>query len=57
MTYCYDASEPKRSTSIRFDVDILERIERVKGRFSRSAFVNNTLDQMLTIEEKRLEIV
>ncbi|MCG7848838.1 MAG: hypothetical protein MIO93_06615 [ANME-2 cluster archaeon] len=46
----------KKATSVAFDVDILTRIETVRGRISRSAFINDTLDKMLTAEEQRLRI-
>lgn len=49
--------ENKRTTSVRFDVDILDRISAVKGRHSRSSYVNNALDIQLSEDEKRLEIV
>lgn len=49
--------ETKIRTSITFDPDILDRIGNVKGRFSRSAYVNDALDQILMIDEQRLGIV
>lgn len=49
--------ERKIRTSITFDVDIIERIERVRGRFNRSAYVNDALDQMLQVDEARMKII
>lgn len=49
--------ETKIRTSITFDPDIIERIEKVRGRFNRSAYVNDALDQMLKVDEERLKII
>jgi len=47
----------KLRTSMTIDDDIIDRISKVKGRFSRSAYVNDALDQMLQIDEARLKII
>jgi len=44
----------KINTSVAFDPDIITRIQRVKGRLSRSAYINNVLDIELTKVEQRL---
>lgn len=49
--------EKRLSTSIAFDQDILKRIEKVKGRMSRSSFINIALDRELIIKEQRLESI
>jgi hypothetical protein len=41
-------------TCVMFDPDILERIGKVKGRHSRSAFINDELDKVLRQKEKEL---
>lgn len=49
--------EKRLSTSVAFDQDILKRIEKVKGRMSRSSFINIALDRELIIKEQRLESI
>lgn len=49
--------EKRVPTSVAFDVDILARIEAVRGRVSRSSWVNNLADIELTKVEKKLGIV
>ena len=46
----------RKPTSVSFDPDILQRIENVRGRVSRSSYINTVLDKVLTQEEKILEV-
>lgn len=46
----------KINTSVAFDPDIISRIKKVKGRLSRSAYINNVLDIELTKEEQKMEL-
>lgn len=46
----------KINTSVAFDPDIITRIKSVKGRLSRSAYINNVLDIELTREEQKAGI-
>ena len=45
----------KINTSVAFDPDIITRIQRVKGRLSRSAFINYIMDAELTKLEEQKE--
>ena len=48
----------KINTSVAFDPDIITRIQRVKGRLSRSAFINYIIDAELTkLEEKKAGLI
>ena len=42
--------------SVSFVPAILKRLENVKGYMSRSAYVNNALEEAITRDEKRLGI-
>ena len=46
----------KINTSVAFDPDIIKRIEKIKGRLSRSAYINNILDIELTKVEQKMRI-
>jgi len=49
-----DKQVPK---SVSFVPTILERLENVKGYMSRSAYINNALEEIITRDERRLDIV
>jgi len=42
--------------SVSFVPKILKRLENVKGYMSRSAYINNALEEIITRDEKRLGI-
>ena len=46
----------KIQRTINFDSDIIERIATVKGRLSRSKYVCIALDEIITRDEKKLEL-
>jgi len=54
MTRHCISRERRIPTSVAFDVDILARIEGVRGRISRSSWINNLADIELTkVEENK----
>ncbi|MCG7850698.1 MAG: hypothetical protein MIO93_16185 [ANME-2 cluster archaeon] len=42
----------KVPASITFKIDVLERIDAVKGHKSRSSYVNDTIDRITKEEDK-----
>lgn len=47
-------NEVRINTSVSFDPDLIRRLDMLRGRMSRSSFINIVLDSALTEEEKKL---
>lgn len=55
MQYNLETHRGRIPASVSFDPDIMMRLEALRGRVSRSRYINRALNVVMTKEEEKLE--